>query len=91
MKIRFNAFSFLRKKLEDKNITCANTAMEIEENISINELIENLGLDSSEVEAVFINHRILPMQTILHEGDRVALVPPGGIPNHIKAYVGATR
>jgi sulfur carrier protein ThiS len=63
--------------------------MKIEEGISVNELVSNLGLRESEVEAVFINHKISPKETILKNGDRVALVPPGGVPNHIKAYVGA--
>ena len=89
MIITFNAFSFLRGKLEGKGVICGNKPMEILEDISINQLIKSLGLDESEVEAVFVNHRVLSKETILKEGDRVALVPPGGIPNHVKAYVGA--
>lgn len=88
IKITFNAFSLLRRKVEDNNITCGNTMMEIPENISVDQLIENIGLEPDDVYAVFINHKILPKDTILQEGDRVALVPPGGIPNHVKAYVG---
>ena len=88
IKITFNAFSFLRREVEKNDITCGNAVMEIPENISVNQLIESVGLKPDEVHAVFINHRILPKDTILKEGDRVALVPPGGIPNHVKAYVG---
>ena len=88
IKITFNAFSLLRRKVEDNNITCGNAIMEIPENISVDQLIENIGLKPDDVYAVFINHKILPKDTILQEGDRVALVPPGGIPNHVKAYVG---
>ena len=88
IKITFNAFSILRPKLKEKNINCGNALMEIEKEISVRQLIDNIGLNQDEVYAVFINHKILPKDTILKQNDRVALVPPGGIPNHIKAYVG---
>jgi len=91
MKITFNAFSFLKGKLEKNGITCGNTAMEINDKISINELIKTVNLEDKEVEAIFVNHKLAPKDTILKEGDRVALVPPGGIPNHVKAYVGDTK
>lgn len=88
IKITFNAFSMLRSRLKEKDIKCGNTIMEIEEDITVSQLIDNIGLSQDEVYAVFINHKILPKDTILKQNDRVALVPPGGIPNHIKAYVG---
>jgi len=88
IKITFNAFSILRPKLKEKNIACGNAVMEIDLGTSVSQLIENIGLNQNEVHAVFINHKILPKDTILQQNDRVALVPPGGIPNHVKAYVG---
>ena len=88
IQITFNAFSFLKTRLKEAGITCGNTIMELENNISVNQLIINLNLEDKDVEAVFINHKILPKDTILKDGDRVALVPPGGIPNHVRAYVG---
>ncbi|NOX15305.1 MAG: MoaD/ThiS family protein [Epsilonproteobacteria bacterium] len=90
IKIKLNAFSFLKKKLDDKKITNKSREIEIEQNISVLNLIKMIGLDKDEVESAFINHKILPLQTILQDGDRVALVPPGCIPNHVKAYIGAT-
>ncbi len=89
MKITFNAFSFLKTKLKELGVEEFNAPMEIEDGISVNALVKNLGLEDKDVEAVFINHKILPKETILKEGDRVALVPPGGVPNHVRAYVGA--
>ena len=89
IEITFNAFSFLNAKLKERGISCGNKPMEVEEGINVEQLILNLGLEQSEVEAVFINHKILSKSTILKDGDRVALVPPGGVPNHIRAYVGA--
>ena len=35
MTITFNAFSFLKSKLEKNGITCGNTAMELNDNLSI--------------------------------------------------------
>ncbi|MCF6174020.1 MAG: MoaD/ThiS family protein [Campylobacteraceae bacterium] len=88
IKINLLAFSFLKKKLDDKNITNKNKEIQIKENMSVENLINMIGLDKDEVEGVFVNHKILTLQTILQDGDRVALVPPGSIPNHVKAYVG---
>ena len=88
MNITFNAFSFLKAKLEKKGITCGNRPMEVDENTTISQLIQKVGLEDSEVEAIFVNHKLTPKDTVLKEKDRVALVPPGGIPNHVRAYVG---
>ena len=87
--INFNAFSFLKTKLRELGVEEFSAPMEIEEGMSVNDLVRKLGLEDKDVEAVFINHKILPKETILKDGDRVALVPPGGVPNHVRAYVGA--
>jgi len=87
--ITFSAFSFLKSKLKEKGIeSLSNSKMEIPENITVYGLIEFLGLEEDDVEAAFVNHKIMPLDTPLKEGDKVALVPPGGIPNHVAAYVG---
>ena len=86
--ITFNAFSFLKIKLKKQDIPCGNTDMKIDENLSIKKLIEKLELKLDEVEVAFVNHKIVSFDTILKQDDRVALVPPGGIPNHVRAYVG---
>ncbi|HIP30968.1 MAG TPA: MoaD/ThiS family protein [Sulfurospirillum arcachonense] len=88
LEITFNAFSFLNAKLKSQGIPCGNAVMKIEADTSVNALINNLKLDEDEVEAVFINHKIVSKDTILKSADRVALVPPGGIPNHVRAYIG---
>lgn len=86
--IKFSAFSFLKKRLNDMDVDCTSSPMSIPDDISVDALIEHLGLDASEVEAAFVNHKIMPKSTIIRSGDKVALVPPGGIPNHVVAYVG---
>lgn len=77
MYIILNAFSFLRKKLQDKQIAYLDARMEIHEGMNVHQLIQFLGFDPHEVEAVFINHTVHPKETFLKEGDRVALLPPG--------------
>lgn len=77
MDIILNAFSFLRKKLQAKQIAYLDARMEIQEGMSVHELIQSLGFEPNEVEAVFINHTVRPKETRLKDGDRVALLPPG--------------
>jgi sulfur carrier protein ThiS len=90
IKIKFNAFAFLKFKLKDMGISSPNPSMEIKKDIKISELVKNLGLSQDDVAVVFVNHKIVPKDTVLHDGDRVALIPPNGVPNHVKAYVGLT-
>ncbi len=86
--ITFSAFSFLKSKLKDKGMESSNAKIDIPEDIDVFKLIEYIGLNQEDVEAAFVNHKIMPLNTTLKEGDKVALVPPGGIPNHVAAYVG---
>ncbi len=81
--------SGLSVKLKENGVACGNKPMKVREGSSVNDLIYNLKLNKNDVEAVFINFRIQPFETVLKEGDRVALVPPGGVPNHVRMYVGA--
>lgn len=75
--ITFNAFSFLQPKLKDKNINYTNVRMELPEGISVKGLIREVGLDPNDVEAAFVNSRVVSVDAVLHNNDRVALVPPG--------------
>jgi len=77
MKITLNAFSFARSRLKALGIPCVNVEREIAEGLSAQALITQLGLSDRYVEAVFINGTIMPKETILKEGDRIALLPPG--------------
>ncbi|MBF0199777.1 MAG: MoaD/ThiS family protein [Desulfamplus sp.] len=76
-KITFNAFSFLQKKLTENGFPFANACLEIPENISVFQLMERLKLAGSDVEGAFVNGLIVPFHTIIQNGDRVGLVPPG--------------
>ena len=75
--ITFNAFSFLQPKLKSKNINYSNAKMKLPEGITLKELIIKLGLKLEDVEAAFVNNRVVSMDSILHNNDRVAFVPTG--------------
>jgi len=90
IKITFNAFSFLRENLKKQNIPFVNYIMELPENYTPNLLIDELGYKKDEVEFVFINHKVLPKDTILKDGDRVAFVPPG-TPGSYRLILGAKK
>ncbi len=86
--IDFNAFSFLKFELKELGVVCPNKEMKLDKEMSIKELAKEIGLDLDKIEAAFVNHKLVSLDTIIKDGDRIALVPPGGIPNHVKAYVG---
>jgi sulfur carrier protein ThiS len=77
IKITFNAFNFLRKKLKEQNIPYVNAIMEFQSGFTPNDIIKQFGYKAEEIEAVFINGKVLPKDTILRNGDRLALLPPG--------------
>lgn len=77
MHIIYNAFSFVREKLKKQGHGYLNVLFEIEEGTDAHALIAKLGLQKGDVEAVFINHTVVPKDTKLHDGDKVGLVPPG--------------
>lgn len=77
MQIIVNAFSFLRATIAQKGFGYLNAPITLHEGSSIDDLIAYLGLEPHAVEAAFLNYKVVPKQTRLHEGDRVGLVPPG--------------
>lgn len=90
IKITFNAFSFLREHLKKQNIPFVNYTMELPEHYTPNALINKLGFKEGKVEFVFINGKVHPKDTILKDGDRVALVPPG-TPGSYRLMLGAKK
>ena len=85
--ITFNAFSFLQKKLKEKNIAYANVQMDIEEGITPKDIMGRMELGPEDVEIVFINGKAGPFNTPLKDGDRIAFVPPG-TPGPYRVYLG---
>ncbi len=86
--ITFRAFSQLRQAFREKGVQSAR-ALDIPDAITVVELVQMYGFDpEADVEAVFINHKVVPKTTVIHDGDRVSLIPPGGIPGHVAGYIG---
>ena len=77
MTINFNAFSFARRTLRKRGIECVNVDRELKEGMTVQDFIDELGLDKGAIEAAFVNGTVRPKNTVLHDGDRVALLPPG--------------
>jgi len=75
--ITFNAFSFLRKRLKEQDIAYVEAPMEFPDDFTPKDIIKKFGFADGEVEAVFINRKVKPMETPLKNGDRIALLPPG--------------
>lgn len=75
--VRFRAFSFLREKLKAQDLGYHDVQMELEEGATVEQLVSGVGLEPADVEAAFVNERTQPVSTVLQDGDRVALVPPG--------------
>jgi hypothetical protein len=52
--------------------------LEIEPDMTGEELLSFLSIDSARVESLIVNHSAIGVEdAIIHPGDRVALVPPG--------------
>ncbi len=75
--ITFNAFSFLQKKLKEKQVGYSNVTMTFKPGIRAKDLIRQVQLEPEDVEVVFINGKVAPFDTIIQDNDRVALIPPG--------------
>ena len=75
--INFSAFSFLQPKLKSKNMAHSNVMLKLPDGISVKLLVKRLGLKLEDIEAVFVNNRVVSMESILQDNDRVAFVPPG--------------
>ncbi|WP_456324984.1 MoaD/ThiS family protein [Desulfonauticus submarinus] len=85
MKIFFNAFGPLYFKLNKNNL---NTEIDLPVSIkTVRDLLKYYNLSDEEVEACFVNGKIVPFDTMLKDGDRVGLVPPG-IPGPYRHLLG---
>jgi molybdopterin converting factor small subunit len=76
--ITFNAFSFLQKKLRKENCEPSNPNLKIKLGTTIKQLISEFHLKKDEVEAVFVNGKVVnDFDTVINDQDRVALIPHG--------------
>ena len=75
--VTFSAFLQLREKLKAKGSCYSNVDMQLEEGSTVEAIVLKVGLEPGEVDGAFVNGKIHPLDAVLHDGDRVALVPPG--------------
>jgi len=75
--ITFKAFSFLQPKLARNSLADPSARLDLAEGTTIRALIVQTGLAEGEIAAVLLNGKTAPWDRELHDGDRVALVPPG--------------
>ncbi len=73
----FNAFSFLQKKLKAQDRPYANVEVDVIDGGTAKDLVTAIGLEEADIEAVFVNGSVSSLDTVLGQGDRVAVVPPG--------------
>lgn len=85
--ITFNAFSFLQKKLKEKQIEYKNAKLEIELDATPADLIQQMGLEEKDVEVIFLNGKVVPFNTPIKDGDRLAFVPQG-TPGPYRVFLG---
>ncbi len=88
--ISFSAFLSLRSKLREQGTGSSRPELSVADGATVLDLIHKVGLDPEDVEAAFVNGRVLPKDTVLKEGDRVALVPPG-IPGPHRYLLGIAK
>ncbi len=69
----FGKLFFLFKERQWEN----PMSYEVETPLTARQLRDQLAIPSDDVEVVFINRLIKPLDTVLTDGDRVAFVPPG--------------
>jgi len=56
----------------------AATEHQLPDGARVSDLIGHLGLSEEEIKLVYVNHVIVPRQTVLRDGDRVAFAPATG-------------
>ena len=75
--VTFRALSFLQAKLAARGIEYRGADIKLGEGATVADLVAACRLEDHEVEAVFVNHKGVPPDHPLHDGDCVVLIPPG--------------
>ncbi len=76
MKVNVKCFATLSK--EGKCDYHGSTPHEIPDKGTVKDLVKKLDLDVDEIKIVFVNHKEVTLDTVLKEGDQVALAPKTG-------------
>ena len=54
------------------------TTYELDDGRTVDDLIRHAGFESGDVKIAFVNNRLVDMDTVLSDGDRVGLAPAVG-------------
>ena len=76
IKIELGLFASLAHYMPKKDTTNGSKMIEIDEGITINMLIDHLGIPNDVVKVVFLNGVHAKGDEILKDGDRVGIFPP---------------
>jgi molybdopterin converting factor small subunit len=70
MKLEIKLFASLQKFMPNAE------KVELDDNCTVLDLIEKIGINSSEVAITLVNGRHVQLDQTLHEGETVAIFPP---------------
>ena len=76
MKVHLKCFATLAE--EDVCDFRESAQNEITEGETVNGLVERLGLPKKDIKVIFVNNKVAGFDTVLKDGDQVALSPPVG-------------
>jgi len=76
MKVNLKCFAQLAK--ENVCDYKGSTPHELPEDSSVNDLINRLGLPREDIKVIFVNNTIVSADTVLRDGDNLALAPVTG-------------
>ena len=51
---------------------------EISEGDTVENLLDHLGMPKEEIKIIFLNHKIVDLDAVLHDRDQLGLAPPVG-------------
>ena len=76
MKVNLKCFSTLVSP--DSCDFKASTLYDLEDGQTVEDLAQRAGIDRNDVKIAFVNSRIVSVDTVLSDGDRVGLAPAVG-------------
>lgn len=77
MKVNVKCFANLSK--EGKCDYHGATAYDIADKATVRDLVKKLDLDEDEIKIIFVNHKEETLESVLKEGDQIALSPKTGV------------
>jgi molybdopterin converting factor small subunit len=55
-----------------------STTYDLKDSQTVDDLVQRAGLDKQDVKIAFVNNRVVHLDTVLSDGDRVGLAPAVG-------------